>query len=425
MRGAVKIGLVVWAMVAAIAIGFGSRVGTTGGPTEAPTGFELTSNGFAEEFCAHQADLTDSPSSPTIPASDCSFENALDEFTEVDDADEGLGPIFNAASCGECHLTPIIGGSSQVTEKRAGFYNGFAFLEHPGGSLIQDRATEPLIQERAIPQRTNVTALRSSLSILGDGFVEAIGSSTLAGIAAGQPPTMRGQLIQVDVLEQPGQTRTGRFGHKGQQASLVSFAADAYVNEMGITSPLQPTENTSNGVSVADFDMALEHPNNDGVAVELFALFMRSTKAPPVDAARAADPSAQAGSQIFSQIGCAVCHTREILTAAPGTRINGGAMLVSDALGSKRIQPFGDFLLHDIGTGDGIVQNGGPTTRNKIRTVPLWGLRARGRLMHDAMSFSLTDAIQRHAGQAASTRNAFNALSTFDKTRVLAFLMSL
>ncbi|MGH7176665.1 MAG: di-heme oxidoredictase family protein, partial [Tepidisphaeraceae bacterium] len=79
------------------------------------------------------------------------------------------------------------------------------------------------------------------------------------------------------------------------------------------------------------------------------------------------------------------------------------------ALGNKRIRPFGDFLLHDIGTGDGIVQNGGPSTRNKVRTVPLWGLRARGRFMHDGLSFSLTDAILRHRGQAENTRRAFLA----------------
>ena len=124
--------------------------------------------------------------------------------------------------------------------------------------------------------------------------------------------------------------------------------------------------------------------------VELFALFMRSTMAPPRDLARAATPNAQAGSTLFNSIGCATCHTREIVTAPPGTLINGGALKVANALGNKRIRPFGDFLLHDIGTGDGIVQNGGQSTRNKIRTAPLWGLRARGRFMHDSLSFSLT-----------------------------------
>jgi CxxC motif-containing protein (DUF1111 family) len=66
------------------------------------------------------------------------------------------------------------------------------------------------------------------------------------------------------------------------------------------------------------------------------------------------------------------------VTAAPGTLINGGALKVAKALGGLRIKPFGDFLLHDIGTGDGIVQNGGQSTRNKVRTAPLWGGPAGG-----------------------------------------------
>jgi CxxC motif-containing protein (DUF1111 family) len=98
---------------------------------------------------------------------------------------------------------------------------------------------------------------------------------------------------------------------------------------------------------------------------------------------------------------------------------------VANALGNKRIRPFGDFLLHDIGTGDGIVQNGGAGTRNKVRTAPLWGLHARGRFMHDASSFSLTDAINRHRNQADAARRAFNDLGTTSRNRLLTFLLSL
>jgi len=391
--------------------------------TDAPAGFTVASNGFAEEFCANQAALTDSPNSPQIPAVQCNFDAAVDEFTEIDDVDEGLGPIFNAEACGSCHLVPIAGGTSQIMEKRVGFFNGLIFSDPPGGSLIQDRAIPIAIQELS-PANANVAALRGSLSVLGDGFVEAISNTTLQNIANAQPLGMRGQLINVPVLERPGTVRVGRFGWKDQQASLVSFSADAYVNEMGVTSPLQPDENTSNGNSVAAFD-EVPDPDNDGVAVELFALFMRSTFAPPRDQVRAATANAQAGSTLFNQIGCAVCHTREIITSPPGTLINGGAMRVSIALGNKRIRPFGDFLLHDIGTGDGIVQNGGQATRNKVRTVPLWGLRARGRFMHDSLSFNLTDVIRRHTNQAEAASDAFFALSTTNRNRVLEFLLSL
>jgi CxxC motif-containing protein (DUF1111 family) len=396
---------------------------------DAQTGFTLVSNGFAEEFCANQAAWTNSPNSPLIPFEECNFDAALEEFTGPEGEDDGLGPIFNAAGCGDCHLTPMIGGSSQINEKRAGFYDGLTFFEHPGGSLIHDRASDASLQELALPGFTNVTALRASLSVLGDGFVEAIANSTLSSIANAQPASVRGQLISVPVFEFPGARRTGRFGWKNQQASLVSFSADAYVNEMGITSPLQPDEPTSNGNSVARYDKVPEghpyDPDDEGVDVELFALFMRSTLAPPRDPVRSATADAQAGESLFTAIGCAQCHTPSIVTAAPGTLINGGAFRVPNTLGNKRIRPFGDFLLHDIGTGDGIVQNGGQSTRNKIRTAPLWGLRTRGRFMHDNLSFSLTDAIQRHGGQASTTRANFNGLSSTNRNRLISFLLSL
>jgi CxxC motif-containing protein (DUF1111 family) len=128
---------------------------------------------------------------------------------------------------------------------------------------------------------------------------------------------------------------------------------------------------------------------------------------------------------LFDRVGCSVCHTRTFVTARPGTVINGGQFVVPEELGNKIIHPFSDFLLHDIGTGDGIVQNGGGNTRNQLRTMPLWGLRARGRFMHDMLSHSVADAIQRHRGQAEDARDAFNALNTRDRGKVLTFLSSL
>ncbi len=395
-------------------------------------GFDGEENGFATEFCANQDALVNSPNSPQIPEDECDFEAAEEEFTGPETVADGLGPIYNADGCGTCHASnpqfdpnnferKLVGATSAIMEKRAGFFDGVNFHDHPGGSLIQDRSLRPREQERVLPGH-NVIALRSTISILGDGFVEAVGNTTLQSIAAAQPSAQRGQLINVPVLEKPGTTRIGRFGHKGQQASLVSFSADAYLNEMGITSPLQPTENTFNGVVVVDPVPGLD---DEGVDVELFALFMRATKVPPVDAAIAATADAQSGKQLFASIGCGVCHTATIVTEPPGTLINGGALKVPNTLGNKVIHPFADFLLHDIGTGDGIVQNGGQSTRNKIRTAALWGLRARGRFMHDALSFSVEDAIQRHANQAATARANFNALSTTNKNRVLKFLSSL
>ncbi|HEU4733034.1 MAG TPA: di-heme oxidoredictase family protein [Kofleriaceae bacterium] len=373
---------------------------TPGVVTEAPTGFDNQTNGSISQT---------------------EFALALAAFDTQEVLDDGLGPVYNAQACRECHQNPVSGAGSQISEFRAGHFNGVSFVDHPGGSLINDRAIDPAFQER-IAAGQEVRTFRLSLSLMGDGFVEAIDSNTLANISAAQPAGQRGTVIQVPVLEAGSTVRVGRFGWKNQQASLMSFAADAYLNEMGITSPLQPTDNTSNGTVVSD---GIADPEDDGGDIDLFTEFMRALKAPPRDAALAATASAQRGSSLFDSIGCAVCHVRNINTVPAGTAINGGAFTVPAALGDKTIHPFSDFLLHDVGTGDGIVQNGGQGTRNQVRTAALWGLRTRDRLMHDGATVSRTDAINRHANQGATSRNNFNALSATSQQDVINFLNSL
>jgi CxxC motif-containing protein (DUF1111 family) len=371
--------------------------------TEAPAAFDNQTNGLVDQ-ATHEANM--------------------EVFAEQEGIDDGLGPVYNAQSCGECHQNPVTGGISQITELRAGHFNGNVFVDHPGGSLINDRATAASIQERVLGGN-EVRTFRTSLNTLGDGFIEAINSNTIVAIANNQPASIRGQVIQVPIAEAPGNVRVGRFGWKNQQASLLSFSADAYLNEMGITTPLAPTENTSNGNSVAAFDPLPDPDDPENDDLEIFAEFMRATKAPPRDTVLANTADAQAGSQIFNQIGCAGCHVRNITTADVGTVINGGAFTVPAALGNKTIHPFSDFLLHDIGTGDGIVQNGGQSTRNKVRTPPLWGVRTRDRLLHDGNALTRSDAIARHGGQASQSRSNFNNLSNNQKNQLITFLNSL
>ena len=231
----------------------------------------------------------------------------------------------------------------------------------------------------------------------------------------------------VPVLESSGSTRIGRFGWKSQHASLESFSADAYLNELGITSPLFPEENTSAGRFVGfgtPFDAA-EDPEDDGADIVAFANFMRSTKAP---ARGPITDDVQAGDALFNKVGCANCHVATLLTARPGAAINGGAFRVPPALGNRIIHPYSDFLVHDVGTGDGIPVLPTPelaSTVNQVRTAPLWALRTRNRLMHDGLSFTKEEAIDRHGGQAAAIRDNYNALTDEQKRLVLAFLDSL
>jgi hypothetical protein len=195
--------------------------------SDAPAGFDVVSNGFAEEYCARQDHLSNTTGSPGVDDDECSFDAATAEFGAHETEADGVGPVFNAAGCGECHAAPVLGGGSQIAERRAGFFDGRTFIEHPGGSLIHDRAFDPSLLETVIESRTNVFTFRGSQSVFGDGYVEAVGNSTLQQIAASQPTAMRGQIIHVPVAEAPGQTRIGRFGWKAQQASLLSFSADA------------------------------------------------------------------------------------------------------------------------------------------------------------------------------------------------------
>src|SRR5678816_4229749 len=206
--------------------------------TEASTGFDNLTNGFIEQ----------GPPYETLNADNVvarrSFNDNRFIFEEFETIQDGLGPTYNAQSCRECHQNVVTGGASQVAELRSGRTQDGQFFESLGGTLIHSRATYPDLVEQITPEDNTVT-FRISTNTLGNGFVESIANSTLLAIRSKQPEAMRGTAVMVAVLEAGSKARIGRFGWKGQHASLVSFSADAYLNEMGITTPLFPEENTS------------------------------------------------------------------------------------------------------------------------------------------------------------------------------------
>jgi CxxC motif-containing protein (DUF1111 family) len=235
----------------------------------------------------------------------------------------------------------------------------------------------------------------------------------------------------------------GRFGWKDQHASLLSFAGDAYLNEMGITNRLQPNEVTNLCNSASEPN---DKPGPDGLSdIDHFARFIRATKAPARDAQLARSATAQKGFALFEKIGCASCHVETMTTAPSGTKINGGTFTIPPALGSMTFYPYGDFLMHDVGTGDGILQatrehyghqvfrqmsgylskQDFESSRNKIRTAPLWGVRLRPRLMHDGTSLTLLEAIVRHRGEATHVTQQFEKLKRPDQEAIIEFLKSL
>jgi len=350
----------------------------------------------------------------------------------------GLGPVYNATACVSCHENPNSGGAGQITELRVGhndengnFVNPTIFINDgmntiTGRSIVNDRAVCPQAQEH-IPATENIRALRAVLNTLGDGFVEAIDDNTLIAIAERQPEEsdgrIHGEIVQAPIFEAPGQTRVGRFGWKDQHSSLLSFIADAYVNEMGVTNRLRPKDVTTLCKTTTDPE---DKPDDLGLAdIDHFAQFIRGTMVPPRDETLAATEAARRGQHLFKRIGCSTCHVQSITTAPAGTVVDGGMFTVPEALGDKLIHPFSDFLLHDIGTGDGIVQVGPQDTANKLRTAPLWGLRTKARFMHDLRSLSLESAIERHKGEALKVERRFDELSPEEQAALITFLNSL
>jgi len=413
--------------------------------SDAPTGFDNKSNGLVDA-ATHTADQV--------------------KFDEVEALTDGLGPLYNAQSCRECHQNPTSGGSSQVTELRIGHNDDNGVFQNPeipinhgaeiikGRSLVNDRAICPSgafpnteIQER-VPDSEKIRTFRVSLNVLGDGFVEALSDQTLLDLSKDQCKKNRGkicgQALYVPIVEVPGKTSVGRFGWKDQHASLLSFSADAYLNEMGITNRLQPDEvtNLCNAASEPN-----DTPGTDGLSdIDHFARFMRASEAPARDVTLSQTAEAKNGEGLFDKIGCANCHVATLTTAPAGTVINGGNFTIPPALGDKTFHPYGDFLLHNVGTGDGIVQaipehygrriaehpdmqkSTFPkfqSTANKIRTAPLWGVRLHSRLMHDGASVTFTDAIARHRGEASHVTEEFEKLAPAEKKALLTFLQSL
>jgi CxxC motif-containing protein (DUF1111 family) len=395
--------------------------------TEAPAGFNTPSFNGAQ-----------SVSNGIVEPPGDTFARDQEVYEQNHSVQTGLGPVYNATACVSCHENPNSGGASQFTELRVGhkdengnFVNPIIFINDgkntiTGRSIVNDRAIGPEAQEH-IPATENIRALRAALNTLGDGFVEAIDDKTLIAIAEEQPELsegrIHGEVVQAPIFEAPGQTRVGRFGWKDQHSSLLSFIGDAYLNEMGITNRLRPIDVTTVLKTTKDPE---DLPDDLGLAdIDHFAQFIRGTMVPPRDAALAATPAAIRGGELFRRVGCGVCHVESITTAPAGTVIDGGMFVVPDALGDKIIHPFGDFLLHDIGTGDGIVQVGPQDTANKLRTAPLWGLRTKPRFMHDLRSLSLENAISRHEGEAREPARRFRELSPEERAALITFLNTL
>jgi CxxC motif-containing protein (DUF1111 family) len=437
----------------------GAGVGCAAAPGEPGEEEELT-------FSTEEQGLTAAGDPlPGVTAAD--FAEALEAFSAVEELDEGLGPVFNEGGCGVCHTQGAIGGAGVQIERRFGrVANGrFNELANRGGSLRQlktvgpftglngQSCNPPLEVEPGEATVRNVGRLTTPL--FGAGLIDAIPDSQIIANANAQPTSVRGTVNRVRVLipnpndptQAVGSTRVGRFGWKAGVATLFQFAGDAYMNEMGIT-----TESCVRGTMILDFafeskpngitspsgcdDLA---PDNGFAAVGVpaetddavgscaggrteiqddlvlftrFMTFLSPLPRLPIDAATNAR-----GGTVFNGIGCAQCHLlRDYVT--PARPANG-------VPGNFTFRPRSDFLVHDIGTGDGIGNTGDSVAvTNRVRTAPLWGLHARTAFLHDGSASTIEQAIARHGGQAAASRAAFNSLGAADRNAMLTAMKS-
>lgn len=348
------------------------------------------------------------------------FDAGRTEFDRAIGIRGGLGPAFNDQSCFGCHQGPASGGFS---ERRVTHFakvsEPASDLRHVGGPVLQARGLGRVAEE-LLPIEAEVQADRITPHVFGAGLIEAVPDAQLEAIAAAQPPEQRGRVHWGEPLEGGG-PRAGRFGWKSQFATLLSFSADALREELGQTSRLLPEENSPNGdfMAVAVTDRVPDPeivPRPDGTnRLDQLVDFQRLL-GPPPQAPAAGHP----GEAVFRSVGCAVCHTPQIVLSDEAP----------EPFAGRAFAPFSDFLLHDLGgTGDGIPT--GDAAPAEMRTAPLWGLLGRRFFWHDgtiarqAFGDLMDAAVERHGGQGAAAREAWRGLSGADRAAAHGFLESL
>ncbi len=317
---------------------------------------------------------------------------------------EGLGPLFNGRSCLECHGSPASGGAARPG---AGFVlrvgrrlpdGGFDPLAGQGGPVARAHSVAELGEACAIapgiPAAANVTSVRSSPSLFGLGLIETIPDEAILAAAARHGTRGRPNLVR----DTEGHARVGRFGWKADTATLEQFVADAFRNELGITSPLAPVD-----LAPAPGCEGEPAPKDDGGAVRAVAAYIRSLPLPS-----SSEPPWLAGQAAFARAGCGACH----IPALPDSE-------------GEAVPLYSDLLLHDMGPtlDDGMTQ--GAASGAEWRTALLAGLGARRRFLHDGRAASIAAAILAHDGEGARAAETFRHLPPEQRENLLAFLGAL
>ena len=341
------------------------------------------------------------------------FERGAAVFETEFTPDRGLGPLFNDVGCAECHSNPVPGaaGDDDIETHASAFVGGVCNdLSARGGPVIQDSVTPALhaalgIDKEPVPAEATAVAHRTVPSLLGFGLLDAVPTWEILALA--DPNDLNGDGIS----GRPNLTpdgRVGRFGRKAQIANLRDFNAGAFVNEMGITSPLEPNEQSIGGDPIppgVDPTPEPEISQEDFNAADAFVHLL----APPAPLRRTIVE--ERGLLLFVGIGCAACHAPSLVTGP--SRV--------PALSFKVVYAYTDLLLHDMGPNLADICLG-RATPSEFRTEPLMGLRFKQAFLHDGRAGTIEQAIRLHDGEAARARRRFAALSDLERGAVLSFL---
>ncbi len=326
----------------------------------------------------------------------------------------GLGPLFNSGACGECHEQPAGGRGDEVEVHATAFRGGVCDpLAQEGGPVIQRHAIPALKQALGIdsepfPPSATARALRTSPVVFGRGLLDFVPDSVILAYADPDDKNHDG------VRGRPNRFvdgRIGRFGRKAFVPTLREFNAGAFVAEMGVTDPAQPTEENIGGKPIPAGVDAVADPELSQEAFNLTDDFVRFL-APPTPLK--VGQEGRRGRQIFSQIGCAACHIPTLRTGPRGM----------PALRNREVPAYTDLLLHDMGPdlADICLGQAGPAD---FRTEPLLDLRGAEHFLHDGRATTLEQAIELHGGEGSGARDRFKGLSATDRAAVVAFLKSL
>ena len=341
-------------------------------------------------------------------------------FERLATADEGLGPLYNAERCSDCHDQPVVGGGGTRVRvvKATRFADGRCdLLIADGGDNIQRRATDLLLAHGMGPEEVPVAATATSRvtapPLLGLGLLEAVPDDVLLEWA--DPGDRDGDGIS-GRLPRLADGRTARFGRKGDASTVRDFVMTALRFELGFTVPGHTTEEPVNGVPVPPGADPMPDPEIDAPTLAQLTDYVRflAPPAPERDLPPAAHDTVAQGEALFGQIGCTSCHRAELRTGASDT----------PALAGRTVAPYSDMLLHDLGAEMADVC-GVDAAPGELRTAPLWGLRHRTLLLHDGRAADVPAAIASHGGEAAAARDAFSALPDEARRAVMRFLRSL